>query len=84
MRSKALRICLAGDLLAFMLTFCSYLIVDYYERLESQTHGFYLWPGLLFLFWFAISVAAFLTTLFVVLFWPSEPAEVGTGLSQGR
>lgn len=81
MKARALRICLAGDLLAFALTAGSYEVLEYYERLESQTNGVYFGPGFLFMLCFAGTVAALLTTLGVALFWPRDPGPEGTGLS---
>ncbi|MBN9415012.1 MAG: hypothetical protein J0I12_06205 [Candidatus Eremiobacteraeota bacterium] len=67
--------------MAFLLTYLSYEVLEYYERLESETHGFSVWPGLLFGLCFMVTLAALLTTLIVTLFWRREAPEQGTGLS---
>ena len=71
-----------ADLAVFGLLFGCYLILDYFERLEAQTHGFYMGPGLLFGLCFMVTVAALITTLIVALFWRDDPGPPGAGLSK--
>lgn len=78
-RERALRFCLAADLLGFFLTYVGYEILDYYERAKS---GFYVWPGALFCLSFLATICALLATLLVILFGRREPPpSEGTGLS---